>query len=96
MPTDSLTLAAGWMPTLTGLGMDVKDLIFLVFIPTLCGAFVVLVGWKSRAPLPTIMAVLLAGIVWGLSMEMEGLAGKTGETVNEYEGNVTVPVQGDQ
>ncbi|MFB7225811.1 hypothetical protein [Streptomyces sp. NPDC056227] len=50
-----ITLAAGWIQTGTGLGNDIKALIFNVAIPVLCGAFVVIVGWKTKAPGPTIV-----------------------------------------
>ncbi|MFE5711994.1 hypothetical protein ACFQ7J_14395 [Streptomyces sp. NPDC056501] len=83
---ETITLAAGWIQTGTGLGNDVKGLIFNVAIPVLCGIFVIVVGWKTKAPGPTIMAVLFAGIVWGLSSNMGALKDKTTEDITNYNG----------
>ncbi|MCX4826175.1 hypothetical protein OG883_41640 [Streptomyces sp. NBC_01142] len=80
-----ITLAAGWITTGTGLGNDIKDLIFNVAIPVLCGLFVVVVGWKTKAPGPTIMAVIFAAIVWGGSANMDTLKDKTTEDINQYD-----------
>lgn len=91
----TITLAAGWIQTGTGLGNDIKGLIFEVAIPVLCGLFVVVVGWKTKAPGPTIMAVIFAAIVWGLSANMPALKNKTTEDIVHYQ---TGPgaAQGDQ
>ncbi|MFJ3817756.1 hypothetical protein [Streptomyces sp. NPDC090056] len=83
---DTITLAAGWVQTGTGLGNDIKTLIFTVGIPALCGAFVIIVGWKTKAPGPTIMAVIFSGIVWGLSANMDELKDKTAEDIVKYDG----------
>ncbi len=82
---DTITLAAGWIQTGTGLGTDIKSLIFDVAIPALCGIFVVVVGWKTKAPGPTIMAVIFAAIVWGLSANMGALKNKTTEDIVQYQ-----------
>ncbi|WP_329127393.1 hypothetical protein [Streptomyces sp. NBC_01465] len=95
MHTTSVTLSAGWISTLTHFGTDTKSLIFNIAIPVLCGLFVVVTGWKSKAAGPTIMAVILAGVVWGLSSDMGTLKDKTTSTVNEYDGGPTT-LQGDQ
>ncbi|WP_432095623.1 hypothetical protein [Streptomyces sp. bgisy100] len=83
---DTAFLAAGWIQTGTGLGNDLKDLIFNVAIPVLCGAFVVIVGVKTKSPGPTIMAVIFAAIVWGGSANMDTLKDKTTEDINQYDG----------
>lgn len=92
----SVTLAAGWIPSLSGLGVDIKDLIFNIVIPAMCGGFVVFVGWKAKAPGPTIMACILAAIVWGLSANMDALQEKTAEDITQYDGNTLTPPGGDQ
>lgn len=79
-------LAAGWIQTGTGLGNDIKNLIFNVAIPVLCGFFVVVVGIKTKAPGPTIMAVIFAAIVWGGSANMDALKDKTTEDITQYDG----------
>ncbi|MGW2016862.1 hypothetical protein [Streptomyces sp. NPDC001927] len=81
----TITLAAGWIQTGTGLGNDIKGLIFEVAIPSLCGIFVVVVGWRTKAPGPTIMAVVFASILWGLSANMATLKGKTTEDIVHYQ-----------
>ncbi|MFE6713950.1 hypothetical protein [Streptomyces sp. NPDC057695] len=86
----TLTMAAGWIQTGTGLGNDIKSLIFNVAIPVLCGIFVIVVGWKTKAPGPTIMAVIFAGIVWGLSANMGALKDKTTEDITTYNGGSNV------
>ncbi|MFI8769465.1 hypothetical protein ACIGN6_31800 [Streptomyces sp. NPDC053792] len=83
---ETLTLAAGWIQTGTGLGNDIKSLIFNIAIPVMCGIFVIVVGWKTKAPGPTIMAVIFAGIVWGLSANMGALKDKTTEDITTYNG----------
>ncbi|MFD9517930.1 hypothetical protein [Streptomyces sp. NPDC059979] len=83
---NDVTLAQGWIQTGTGLGNAIKSLIFDVAIPVLCGVFVVVVGWKTKAPGPTIMAVIFAGIVWGLSANMVTLKNKTTEDIVQYQG----------
>lgn len=92
---ENLTLAVGWIETGTGLGNDIKDLIFNVGIPMLCGLFVMVVGWKTKAPGPTIMAVIFAAIVWGGAANMETLQEKTTEDITQYDGGRTTPM-GDQ
>ncbi|THA53184.1 hypothetical protein [Streptomyces sp. A1136] len=81
----TITLAAGWIQTGTGIGTDLKGLIFDVAIPVLCGMFVLVVGWKTKAPGPTIMAVIFAAIVWGLSANMAALKNKTNEDIVQYQ-----------
>ncbi|MEW1637460.1 hypothetical protein AB0469_25730 [Streptomyces sp. NPDC093801] len=83
---ETITMAAGWIQTGTGLGNDIKGLIFDVAIPVLCGIFVLVVGWKTKAPGPTIMAVIFAAIVWGLSANMATLKNKTSEDIVQYQG----------
>ncbi|MFE5614142.1 hypothetical protein [Streptomyces sp. NPDC056524] len=83
----TVMLAAGWIETGTGLGTDIKGLIFNVAIPVLCGIFVVVVGWKTKAPGPTIMAVIFAAIVWGLAANMGALKNKTTEDIVHYQGS---------
>ncbi|OEJ21543.1 hypothetical protein AS594_39075 [Streptomyces agglomeratus] len=92
---ENVTLAVGWIETGTGLGNDIKDLIFNVGIPLLCGLFVMVVGWKTKAPGPTIMAVIFAAIVWGGSASMETLKEKTTEDITQYDGGELTPM-GDQ
>ncbi|MET9427885.1 MULTISPECIES: hypothetical protein [unclassified Streptomyces] len=96
---DTVTFAAGWIQTGTGLGNDIKDLIFNVGIPALCGLFVLVIGFKTKAPGPTIMAVILAAIVWGGAANMDALKDKTAEDITQYDGGgggqLTVP-GGDQ
>ncbi|MFE4205399.1 hypothetical protein OG590_39870 (plasmid) [Streptomyces goshikiensis] len=83
---DTITLAAGWIQTGTGIGTDIKNLIFDIAIPAMCGVFVVVVGWKTKAPGPTIMAVIFAAIVWGLSANMPTLKNKVSEDIVQYQG----------
>ncbi|MEY2232587.1 hypothetical protein [Streptomyces virginiae] len=92
---DTVMLAAGWIQTGTGIGNDIKTLIFDVAIPILCGIFVVAVGWKTKAPGPTIMAVIFAGIVWGLSANMPALKNKTNEDIVQYQSGPNA-ARGDQ
>lgn len=93
----SVTLAADWITIGSNLGTDTKTLIFKVLIPLLCGVFILVVGAKTRAPGPTLMAVIFAGIVLGLSLSINTIGQTTSDTINEYNngggGNV---VQGDQ
>ncbi|AJF70370.1 hypothetical protein [Streptomyces vietnamensis] len=91
----TIILAAGWIQTGTGLGNDIKGLIFNVAIPVLCGFFVIVVGWKTKAPGPTIMAVIFAAIVWGLSANMATLKNKTTEDIVQYQGGANA-VRSDQ
>lgn len=90
------TLAIDWISFGTNFGTDLKSLIFNIFIPVLCGIFVLVVGWKTRAPGPTLMAVIFAGIVWGLSANMATIKDTTGDTVKQYDGGGHSVVQGDQ
>ncbi|MFE1561010.1 hypothetical protein ACFW6V_39255 [Streptomyces sp. NPDC058734] len=83
---DTITLAAGWIQTGTGLGNSIRTLIFDVAIPVMCGVFVVVVGWKTKAPGPTIMACIFAAVVWGLSSNMATLKNKTTEDIVQYQG----------
>lgn len=95
MPDPAVTLAVtGWITTGTGIGNDLKDLIFNVGIPLLCGLFVLVVGWKTKAPGPTLMAVIFAACVWGLSADMDTLKDKAPVDITHYD-NGTVN-QGDQ
>ncbi|GAB2711679.1 hypothetical protein [Kitasatospora kifunensis] len=90
-------LAAGWIATFTGLGNDTKSLIFTVLIPVLCGLFVLVVGFRTKSPGPTIMAVIMAAVVWGLSANMGTLQGKAVQDINQYNGGTNSSVQkGDQ
>ncbi|MFI0742370.1 hypothetical protein ACH4PU_30490 [Streptomyces sp. NPDC021100] len=95
MHTASVTLAAGWIGTLSGFGTDLKGLIFNIGIPVLCGFFVLVVGVRTKAPGPTIMAVIFAAVVWGLSANMAALKDKTSEDITHYDGGTTVR-RGDQ
>lgn len=90
------TLAVDWITFGTNLGTDLKTLIFMVLIPVLCGVFVLVVGWKTRAPGPTLMAVIFAGIVWGLSANMATIKDTTGDTVKQYDGGGSTVIEGDQ
>ncbi|MFJ3310901.1 hypothetical protein ACIPSA_49830 [Streptomyces sp. NPDC086549] len=91
------TLAASWIDVGNGLGTDMKALIFNVGIPVLCGLFVLVIGFRTRAPGPTLMAVIFAGVVWGLSANMATLKDTTGDTVKEYNnGGGHAVIQGDQ
>jgi hypothetical protein len=93
----SVTLAADWITIGTGFGTDMKTLIFNVFIPVLCGIFVLVVGFKTRAPGPTLMAVIFAGVVWGLSANMATIKDTTGDTVKQYDtGGGNTVIEGDQ
>ncbi|MDH6710926.1 hypothetical protein P3T27_007677 [Kitasatospora sp. MAA19] len=85
-----VVLAGGWISTGTSLGNDIKALIFTVGIPVLCGLFVLVVGWKTKAPGPTIMACILAAVVWGLSANMDTLQNKTVEDITHYDSTSTV------
>ncbi|MBT2446028.1 hypothetical protein J7F03_02775 [Streptomyces sp. ISL-43] len=90
---DTVTLAAGWISTGWGMGADIKKLIFIILIPCLCGLFVVAVGWKTKAPGPTIVACILGAVVWGLSASMGTLQGKVTEDITTYNGTT---ISGDQ
>lgn len=93
----TVTLAADWITIGTGFGTDVKTLIFKVFIPVLCGVFILVVGFKTRAPGPTLMAVIFAGVVLGLSLSINTIGKTTSDTINEYNnGGGGKVVQGDQ
>ncbi|MFJ3673999.1 hypothetical protein ACIPSE_46945 [Streptomyces sp. NPDC090106] len=93
----TVTLAADWITIGTGLGTDLKTLIFKVFIPVLCGIFILVVGFKTRSPGPTLMAVLFAGVVLGLSLSINTIGETTSDTINEYNnGGDGAVVQGDQ
>ncbi|WP_394426948.1 hypothetical protein [Streptomyces sp. SGAir0957] len=89
-----ITLAASWVSILAGVGSDFKELVFKVFIPLLCGIFVLVVGFRTKAPGPTILAVIFAGIVWGLSANLSSLSDITGETVNQYDGGGATEIFG--
>lgn len=94
---DTVPLAVGWIQTSTGIGNDIKTLIFDVAIPVMCGVFVVVIGFKTKAPGPTIIAVILAGIVWGGSANMDTLRDKTTEDITQYDGGGgTLTGPGDQ
>jgi hypothetical protein len=90
------SLAIDWIRFGTAFGTDLKTLIFTVGIPLMCGLFVIVVGWRTRAPGPTLMAVIFAGIVWGLSANMATLKDTTGDTVKQYDGGGQSIRQGDQ
>ncbi|CAC36665.1 hypothetical protein ACN6LC_004516 [Streptomyces violaceoruber] len=91
------TLAADWITIGTGFGSDLKTLIFTILIPVLCGIFIVVVGLKTRAPGPTLMAVIFAGIVLGLSLSIDTIGETTSDTVDQYnDGGGGDFVQGDQ
>ncbi|GGS35735.1 hypothetical protein Snoj_29180 [Streptomyces nojiriensis] len=83
---NDVTLAQGWIQTSTSLGNSIRTLIFDVAIPILCGTFVVVVGWKTKAPGPTIMACIFAAVVWGLAAQMPALKNKTTEDIVQYQG----------
>ncbi|MFD9637025.1 MULTISPECIES: hypothetical protein [Streptomyces] len=85
---DTVTLANDWISLGTGFGNDLKGLIFNVGIPVLCGVFVLVIGFKTKAPGPTIMAVIFAGIVWGLSASMgTTIKSTTTDTITHYDGS---------
>ncbi|MER6075915.1 hypothetical protein ABT187_45660 [Streptomyces sp. NPDC001817] len=94
----SVTLAADWITIGNGLGADIKTLIFKVGIPVLCGVFILAVGFKTRAPGPTIMAAIFAGIMLGLSLSINTTAQVTSDTVNQYNsgGGSSSVLQGDR
>ncbi|MDH6115668.1 hypothetical protein P3T36_007285 [Kitasatospora sp. MAP12-15] len=81
--------ATGWIATFTGLGNDTKSLIFTVLIPVLCGMFVLVVGVRTKSPGPTIGAVILAAVVWGLSANMGVLSSKATVDITQYSGGTT-------
>ncbi|MBL1086750.1 hypothetical protein JK359_33125 [Streptomyces actinomycinicus] len=94
----SVTLAADWITIGNGFGADLKTLIFKVGIPALAGMFILFIGFKTRAPGPTIMAAIFAGIMVGLSLSINTTAQVTSDTINQYNnggGNSTV-LQGDR
>ncbi|WP_327071843.1 hypothetical protein [Kitasatospora sp. NBC_01302] len=78
-------LAGGWLVTIAGLGTDAKFVIFTILIPAMCGLFVVVVGMRTRSPGPTIMAVIMAAIVWGLSSSMGTLQGKAVQDITTHD-----------
>ncbi|GAB2736092.1 hypothetical protein [Kitasatospora kifunensis] len=89
---------AGWIATATGIGTDLKSLVFTIAIPVLCGIFVLVVGFRTKSPGPTIMAVIMAAIVWGLSANMGSLQGKAVQDINHYNntGSSATVQRGDQ
>ncbi|PBO20475.1 hypothetical protein CLM83_00225 [Streptomyces albidoflavus] len=89
-PMDSVNLSAGWIESLNLMGTDVKTLLLVVGVPVLGLVFIIWAGWRSKAPGPTILAAILATVVVGLALDMEGNAGKIGEDINNYEGGSTV------
>lgn len=91
---ETVTLAAGWIGTLGAIGTAIKWLIFNVGIPCMCGAFVLFIGLKVRAPGPTIIAAILAAVVWGISANMDSLSGKAAEDLEHYD-NAPTTIQGD-
>ncbi|MFE2693689.1 hypothetical protein [Streptomyces mirabilis] len=86
MQSPPVTSAADWITIGTGLGTDMKTLIFTVLIPLLCGVFILVVGFKTRAPGPTLMAVIFAGIVLGLSLSLGAIGDSTKDTIKQYNG----------
>ncbi|MEV4616802.1 hypothetical protein AB0K43_30040 [Kitasatospora sp. NPDC049258] len=92
---DTVLATAGWISTGTGIGNDIKSLIFDVGIPVLCGLFVLVVGWRTKAPGPTIMAVILAAVVWGGAANMSLLKDKTTQDITHYDGPASAQ-QGDR
>jgi hypothetical protein len=91
---ETVTLAAGWIGTLSGLGSDIKWLIFNLGIPIMCGAAVLVAGWKSKAPGPTLITAVFAAALWGLSANMDALSGKAVEDIEHYDKAPTT-IQGD-
>jgi hypothetical protein len=95
--TTTTLAAVGWMTTLRGIGTDGKDLIFNILIPVLCGIFVLVVGFRTKSPGPTIMAAILATVLWGLTANMATLKDKSVQDINQYSGTTsTTSVKGDQ
>ncbi|MCA1219299.1 hypothetical protein [Streptomyces sp. 8L] len=83
--TPSMTLATDWIQVGTGLGTDTKSLILVVLIPLAAVFFVLVVAFKTRAPGPTIMTTILAGIVVGLSLSITLMGNMTSQTITHYE-----------
>ncbi|MEU5108479.1 hypothetical protein AB0H07_40525 [Streptomyces sp. NPDC021354] len=67
------------------LSVDLQNLFLYGAIPVMCLAFIVVVGFKTRAPGPTIVSVLLAGVVWWGASNLELLSDKTGKDVTQYD-----------
>ncbi|MFJ7003913.1 hypothetical protein ACIQWY_28385 [Streptomyces albidoflavus] len=87
---DSVNLSAGWIESLNLMGTDVKTLLLVVGVPVLGLVFIIWAGWRSKGPGPRILAAILAAVVVGLALDMEGNAGKIGEDIDNYEGGSTV------
>ncbi|MFE8950423.1 hypothetical protein [Streptomyces sp. NPDC007856] len=94
----SVILTDDWITIDTGLGADIKTLIFKVAIPVLAKVFIFVVGFKTRAPGPTIMAAIFAGIMVGLSPSISTTAQVTSDTINQYNngGSNSTVLQGDR
>ena len=90
----TLTLANGVIGTGAAVGTDLKWIIFNIAIPLMCGLFVVVIGFRTRAPGPTLLAAVFAGIVWGLAAHMGALKDMTGDDIQHYQ-NAPSTIQGD-
>ncbi|NGN63190.1 hypothetical protein G5C51_04610 [Streptomyces sp. A7024] len=85
--------ADGFLDWLGNIGTDMTGLILKVGIPGLCVLFVLVVGWRTRAPGPTIAAVLLAAVVWGGAWNLDQLSELAGNDISDY--NDEAPRDGD-
>ncbi|MFD4224716.1 hypothetical protein [Streptomyces griseus] len=89
-------LAVDWFGIGKGMGGDVLALIYDYGIPILCGVFVIVVGFRTREPRATIVAVIFAGIVGGLAAQMTFLSDTTAETITNYDGGQPSQMDTDQ
>jgi hypothetical protein len=83
--TTTTLAVTDWIQIGNGLGSDLKSLMLVVIIPLLAALFVVVVGFKTKAAGPTIMACVLGGIVIGLSLSMSVLGSVTSQTITHYD-----------
>ncbi|WP_331758899.1 hypothetical protein [Streptomyces anulatus] len=93
---DTTNLAADWFGIGKGLGGDTLALIYDFGIPVLCGLFVIVVGFRTREPRATIVAVIFAGIVGGMAAQMDFLNDTTAETITNYDGGQLTQMDTDQ
>ncbi|WP_329307946.1 hypothetical protein [Streptomyces microflavus] len=93
---ETTNLAVDWFGIGQGLGSDALVLIYDYGIPLLCGLFVIVVGFRTREPRATIVAVIFAGFVAGLASQMDFLSTTTAETITNYDGGSLSQMDGDQ
>ncbi|MEV7253708.1 hypothetical protein [Streptomyces cyaneofuscatus] len=93
---ETTTLAANWFGIGQSFGSDLLTLIYDYGIPVLCGVFVIVVGFRTREPRATIVAVIFAGFVAGLASQMDFLSTTTAETITNYDGGSISQMDGDQ